>query len=798
MSKPSVAMIGCGKLGLPCAEVMAEHYNVVGYDIFPDPEATIPMMATVEEAVRGRDIIFVAVPTPHDPAYGGDQPIANLGPRDFDYSPVINVFQQINPILNSRQLVVLISTVLPGTVRKHLIPFLTNGRFIYNPYLIAMGSVKWDMVNPECLIIGTEDGSVTGDAQELIEFYQPLMKNEPRVNVGTWDEAEAIKIFYNTFISAKIGLVNMIQDVAEKNGNINVDVVTDALKAATQRITGPRYLTAGLGDAGACHPRDNIALRWLSQDLDLGYDLFHAIMSSRDAQAKAMAAKLVKLAQQHKLPVVIHGKAYKPYVPYTIGSYSLLVGHFVEHAGIELHYADPLTGDTATPEVPAVVLMAHNPAITYAGTGVEVKSDEFYYNIQPGSVIVDPWRTIKEFPGCSVVHYGNPRFSRKTINGRLLNPVNASHVLVEIAERYQFTHNADQPMTYIALAPIQAVNGDPAAQEYINTLKEQLGSNGIKASDQIIFITPCEGMYTHALFWRCRMEKFWPEVDSLQWYYVNELQSPGRARAAANSSESIQLLDIIQIDKWVERHQPIDHRFENKQANFLSYNRVIKSHRCHLVAELIENNLIQNNMISFVPEGELYPGVVETAEATVDRCGYLTPEQKQRYKPLLKNRLVIDDYDVKGNGPQVSNHFEQALISVITETTYEMGDVFFSEKTYRAIAQGHPFIIVGPAYSLEKLRKFGFQTFNGLIDESYDKIEDNNRRMEAIVLELKRINGLDNFSRRALFTAIYPIAEVNKKFFDNHFNLQKPIGSVWQHLDRGIVSVNPTRPLWGQ
>ena len=93
-----------------------------------------------------------------------------------------------------------------------------------------MGTIKWDMTNPEMVIIGTDDGSVTGDAKELIDFYKGFMQNNPRYEVGTWDEAESIKIFYNTFISTKLALVNMIQDVAERNGNINVDV-------QTQRIT---------------------------------------------------------------------------------------------------------------------------------------------------------------------------------------------------------------------------------------------------------------------------------------------------------------------------------------------------------------------------------------------------------------------------------------------------------------------------------------------------------------------------------------------------------------------------------
>lgn len=405
-----ISVIGCGKLGLPCAEVMASKYDVVGYDVVDIPNASITILPTIEEAVQDRDIIFIAVPTPHDPKYGGNSPIAYLSPKDFDYSIVKDVLMEVNKYSNKNQLVVLISTVLPGTVRRELAPLINNARFIYNPYLIAMGSVKWDMVNPECLIIGTEDGTETGDAKLLVDFYKPIMENNPRINIGTWDEAESIKIFYNTFISVKIGLVNMIQDVAEKNGNINVDVVTNALKAATQRITGPRYLTAGLGDSGGCHPRDNIALRHLADKLDLGYDLFHSIMHSRDMQAKNIAQKLIKLSEAHELPIVIHGRAYKPYVPYTDGSYSELIGYFVkEISGKDVKYADPLTNDLVEDGTKAIVLMAHNASITYSGTGVCVKDDSFYFKFGRGSVIVDPWRTVPDISGMLVLHYGNTR-----------------------------------------------------------------------------------------------------------------------------------------------------------------------------------------------------------------------------------------------------------------------------------------------------------------------------------------------------------------------------------------------------
>lgn len=406
-----VGFIGIGKLGLACAEVMGEYYYVEGYDINPPKSATIKVVNSIEEVVKDKDLIFIAVPTPHSQEYGGEIPCTHLSNEDFDYSIVESVLDKINPHLNVDQLVVLISTVLPGTTRRHFVHRITNGRFIYNPYLIAMGSVKWDMVNPEMVIIGTEDGSTTNDAEILINFYKPLMKNNPRYVVGTWDEAESIKIFYNTFISTKISLVNMIQDVSERNGNINVDIVTDALAKSTHRIMSPAYMKAGMGDAGSCHPRDNIALRYLSQRLGLEYDIFGTIMFAREIQAKNLAQRLSQLSRDNgDLDIWIHGKAYKPGVAYLEGSYSLLVGWFLENEfGHIPHYVDPLTGDIWD-SIYGVILMAHHSPTTYGNTNLEeAKEQTFYCKIEPGSIILDPWRYLKSVPGCQIIHYGNTR-----------------------------------------------------------------------------------------------------------------------------------------------------------------------------------------------------------------------------------------------------------------------------------------------------------------------------------------------------------------------------------------------------
>ena len=386
-----IGFIGVGKLGKDAAEVMYESgHDLLGYDIKTMSETKINMTTSIMDVCKHGEIIFIAVPTPHHPDYDGRNPTSHLPNKDFDYSIVKEVLTEVNKHTSKEQLVVLISTVLPGTIRREFINLCDNFRFIYNPYLIAMGTVKWDMVNPEMIIIGTEDGSFTGDAKILLDFYKTFIKEGTRYEVGTWDEAEGIKIFYNTFISTKVALVNMIQDVAEKVGNMNVDVVTGALERSTYRILGPAYMKAGMGDGGGCHPRDNIALRYMAEKLDLKYDLFDAIMEAREKQAMNMANKLVSLSKEYNLPIVILGKSYKPNVDYVDGSSSILVGHYVEETNNKVEY------DLEQP-IPAIYLLGHY-------------GKHHDYDFPESSVVLDPWRQFKS-DKVKVIQYGNTRKS---------------------------------------------------------------------------------------------------------------------------------------------------------------------------------------------------------------------------------------------------------------------------------------------------------------------------------------------------------------------------------------------------
>jgi UDPglucose 6-dehydrogenase len=373
-----IGFIGLGKLGMPCSEAIAKKgFDVAGYDIKFKTSELVDIRSSIQDLCRDRDVVFVATPTPHEDGYDGREPTSHLPVKDFNYTAVKEVLKECNRHLKTSQTLVLISTVLPGTIRRELSPIVTQTELLYNPYLIAMGTVSWDIINPEMIMIGSAEGKAGPRIQMLADFYNILCDNSPRLETGTFEDVEAMKVFFNTFVSTKIALVNMIQDVGQKLKNMDVDKVTQALAKCDQKIMSPAYMKPGMGDGGACHPRDNIALRWLAKELNLGYDIFETVMTAREKQAENMAKEILK----HGNNIHCTSDFYKPGTNQVDGSSSLLLQHYiVKHGGqITNGFDSPIE----------VIVRIH-------------ESDKF--EVDETTIIFDPWRTYP--PGPNVIYYG--------------------------------------------------------------------------------------------------------------------------------------------------------------------------------------------------------------------------------------------------------------------------------------------------------------------------------------------------------------------------------------------------------
>lgn len=760
-----VAMIGVGKLGQDCAEVMADTgYDVVGYDVEPrNPK--FPMRNTIQETVEDRDIIFIAAPTPHDPIYGGETPTSHLPNKDFDYTIVKNILTEVNQHTTKRQLVVLISTVLPGTVRNQLKPLITNARFIYNPYLIAMGTIKWDMVNPEMVIIGTEDGSVTGDAQELIEFYVSFMQNDPRYEVGTWDEAESIKIFYNTFISTKLALVNMIQDVAETNGNINVDVVTNALKKSTYRIMGPAYMQAALGDAGACHPRDNIALRYLAERLDLGYDLFDSIMKAREVQAERMALRCLKNGRN----ITIIGKAYKPAVPYTNGSASMLVGHYIEKHGGNLNYYDPNTGDNDLKEEWTDVYL-----VGYWEQWVENLNFKYAH-----SVVIDPWRkiTLNQHQG-EIIHYGDTRPK----NMYQVPTTTIDALTTHIYEIFTDLRRYDNSIHVIdAMIPFNTTFRLRPTEDLVEEIE-----NAIKqGKTKFIFFAATEGFMPtvtgkiHRLvnilqgkinYSDVFMVTSIPDGDEVYSKFLEKMGWENRINLLNANFLNYMSIKYSRGYEFIGGYEP-----RNKGKLFLCYNKLDREHRLRLVNKMLEMNLVDKSYYSFEGNAnfvneidKLHPAIYPYIRINKNLFPIRLNITQERSNPV----------DIR---PDDLHYFKDSYFSVITETVFYSESVtnqhnqspiedcmFITEKTYRCFALLHPFILMARPHALKELRRQGYKTFSPYIDETYDSIENDEERFAAIIKEIKRLCNQTGAEWLSWQEEIRGIVEYNQEHFHEY------------------------------
>ena len=775
-----VAMIGVGKLGQDCAEVMSEYYDVVGYDVEPR-NPTFPMMQSIEEAVHNRDIIFIAAPTPHAPLYGGEKPTSHLENRDFDYTIVKDILEEVNKYVNQTQLVVLISTVLPGTVRSHLRPCITNARFIYNPYLIAMGTIKWDMVNPEMVIIGTEDGSTTGDADELIEFYKVFMQNDPRYVVGTWDEAESIKIFYNTFISTKLALVNMIQDVAETNGNINVDVVTKALADSNYRIMGPAYMKAGLGDAGACHPRDNIALRYLAENLGLGYDLFDAIMKAREVQAERMALRCLKNGKN----VTIVGKAYKPKVPYTNGSASLLVGHYIEKHGGSVRYYDVHTGDTNLNEYWTDVYL-----IGYWDDYVEA------LNFPQWTTVIDPWRKLdgKNHTG-EIIHYGDTRPKNTYSENQATMVCHLEQIfeiypdLKEIQDKIHVIYAGIRHETTFRLRPFEDI-----VEEIEKAIQQ--GKTKFLFDNHAEDFLPDIVRKIHRIV--NAFDQILPSANFIYLCGASNIEGSYRLLAEKHGYQNlINILCASFFEYTSKKRSGIfqfagDYQLTLRAKKFLCFNKVPRKHRVELLEKLLNLGLLDKSFYSM----EGYPGWID--EIIRDDVYHNIIRIKDEI-PLKLN--ITED---RSNPVDLHNddiqYFSNSLFSVVTETIFYKTEenpfsIFFSEKIWKPIILNHPFILVGRAGSLKKLKQLGYKTFSPWIDERYDTIDDDNQRLDFIANEINRLSIMDSDTTQLWQKNIKAIVEHNKNHFferQNYSNTINPLGVVSNDL--AVITVKPAPP----
>ena len=408
----NIGFLGLGKLGLPVAlAVENKGHKVFGYDISSDVKSFIKLkkipyreveapkllkktkleLVDVKDLVSKSEIIFVPIQTPHDKKFEGINAIPNKR-VDFDYRFLKKGIKNLaDEIKNQKKnkVVIIISTVLPGTISREIKPLLNKYvKLCYNPFFIAMGTTIQDFLKPEIILFGVDDNQAAKKAEK---FYKTI--NKSPFFKTTIENAELIKVCYNTFISTKIAFINTVMELCHSLPNTNVDQVTKALSMCNNRIISNKYLTGGMGDGGGCHPRDNIALSWLARKKKISMDWFEATMIQRENQTKWLVKLINKNLPKNK-KLYILGQTFKPETNIITGSPSILLENFLKSKKITFKCYDPFINKKKP---------KFETGLYFIGT----KHSQFKkFKFPKNSIVIDPFRYIPNNQNIKLISLG--------------------------------------------------------------------------------------------------------------------------------------------------------------------------------------------------------------------------------------------------------------------------------------------------------------------------------------------------------------------------------------------------------
>jgi UDPglucose 6-dehydrogenase len=303
--------------------------------------------STDHAAVVDTDLTFLAVGTPANEDGSIDASILRAAAEDVGEAIADT---------DGYHLVVVKSTVLPDVIEDEIVPAIGAAAgdapvgVAVNPEFLREGSAVEDFMDPDKIVLGT-DGD--GRAIDLLtDLYRPLIEETdvPVVETGR-REAATIKYANNTFLAAKISLINDIGNVCKEFG-VDAYEVADAI-GLDDRI-GEQFLRSGVGWGGSCFPKDTAAFRAAAESA--GYDplMVDATIEINDRQPERLLDLLESHVDLDGQRIAVLGLSFKPGTDDIRGSRAKPVIEGLLDRGAEVVAYDPRAVDAMAEEYPEI------------------------------------------------------------------------------------------------------------------------------------------------------------------------------------------------------------------------------------------------------------------------------------------------------------------------------------------------------------------------------------------------------------------------------------------------------------